>query len=73
MGTTVDELGVPFDVTVDFDTVKDRTVTIRDRDTTQQIRVHINELVGILLQLSAGSLLWADAFKKFSKFSAGVL
>jgi glycyl-tRNA synthetase len=40
-----DEIGTPLAVTVDFDTLDDRAVTIRDRDSTDQIRVPIAELV----------------------------
>ncbi|MBQ7374142.1 MAG: glycine--tRNA ligase [Clostridia bacterium] len=40
-----DEIGTPFCVTVDFDTLADDTVTIRDRDTMEQIRMPISELV----------------------------
>ena len=40
-----DELGIPFHVVVDFQSVKDRTVTIRERDTTTpQIRVPVRSL-----------------------------
>ncbi len=39
-----DEIGVPFSVTIDFDTQNDNTVTVRDRDTMQQIRLPISEL-----------------------------
>lgn len=39
-----DEIGTPFCVTVDFQTLKDDTVTIRDRDTTKQERVKIDKL-----------------------------
>ncbi len=40
-----DEIGTPLAVTVDFDSLEDRAVTIRDRDTTQQVRVPIAKLV----------------------------
>ena len=40
-----DEVGTPYCVTIDFDTLEDNTVTIRDRDTMQQIRMPIDELV----------------------------
>lgn len=43
-----DEIGVPLAVTVDFQTLADGTVTIRDRDTKQQIRVHTRELKNML-------------------------
>lgn len=39
-----DEIGTPMCVTVDFDTLEDNTVTVRDRDTMEQIRLPINEL-----------------------------
>ena len=40
-----DAIGTPFCVTVDFDTLEDNTVTIRDRDTMDQIRLPIHELI----------------------------
>jgi glycyl-tRNA synthetase len=40
-----DEIGTPYAVTVDFDTLEDRAVTIRERDTTDQVRVPIDKLV----------------------------
>ena len=39
-----DEIGTPYCVTVDFDTMEDECVTIRDRDTMEQVRVKIDEL-----------------------------
>ena len=39
-----DEIGTPYCITVDFDTLEDNTVTIRDRDTMEQIRININEI-----------------------------
>jgi len=39
-----DEIGVPKHITIDFDTLEDNTVTVRDRDTTEQKRVSIDEL-----------------------------
>ena len=39
-----DEIGTPKCVVIDFDTLEDDTVTVRDRDTTEQIRVKISEL-----------------------------
>lgn len=39
-----DEIGVPFSITIDFDTLEDNTVTIRDRDTMEQIRLPIAEV-----------------------------
>jgi len=39
-----DEIGTPYCVTVDFDTLEDETVTIRDRDTMEQIRIKIDDI-----------------------------
>ncbi len=43
-----DEIGTPYCVTVDFDTLEDEAVTIRDRDTMEQERVPIESLVSAL-------------------------
>jgi glycyl-tRNA synthetase len=44
-----DEIGTPLCVTIDFDTIeKDDSVTVRDRDTTTQTRVKVNELIAYL-------------------------
>jgi glycyl-tRNA synthetase len=43
-----DEIGTPYCVTIDFDTLEDDTVTVRDRDTAEQKRVKIAELLEAL-------------------------
>ena len=43
-----DEIGTPCAVTIDFDTLDDNTVTLRDRDSMQQERIPLNELVSRL-------------------------
>ena len=40
-----DEVGTPLCVTVDFDSLEDDAVTIRDRDTTEQVRVPVDALL----------------------------
>ena len=40
-----DEIGTPYCITIDFDTLEDNTVTVRDRDTMEQIRLPIKEIV----------------------------
>lgn len=39
-----DEIGTPYCVTIDFDTLEDNQVTVRDRDTMEQVRLPIDEL-----------------------------
>ena len=43
-----DEIGTPYCVTVDFETLNDNAVTVRDRDTMKQERIKIAELVAYL-------------------------
>jgi glycyl-tRNA synthetase len=44
-----DEIGTPYCVTIDFQTLEDQTVTVRERDYMTQIRLHIDELPMYLL------------------------
>lgn len=43
-----DEIGTPYCVTVDFQTAEDGTVTVRDRDTMEQIRVSVEEAIAYI-------------------------
>ena len=43
-----DEIGTPYCITVDFDTETDGCVTVRDRDTMEQIRMPIEKLADFL-------------------------
>ena len=49
-----DEVGTPFCVTVDFDTLDDNAVTVRDRDSMEQERIGLDALPGWLAQLLPG-------------------
>lgn len=46
----MDEVGTPYCITVDFDSLEDGTVTIRDRDTTKQERVHMDEVLPFIMK-----------------------
>lgn len=46
-----DEIGTPYCVTVDYDTLKDGTVTIRDRDSMRQVRAPIKGIENVLYEL----------------------
>ncbi len=50
-----DEIGTPYCVTVDYDTLEDGTVTVRDRDTTEQVRVGREDVAGTIRDLVAGT------------------
>ena len=45
-----DEIGTPFSICVDFDTAEDNTVTIRDRDTMEQVRIPVSEVKSYIEQ-----------------------
>ena len=49
-----DEVGTPYCVTVDFDSLEDDAVTLRDRDTMEQVRIPLDSLVSEMLQRTFG-------------------
>lgn len=56
-----DEVGTPYEVTVDYETLEQATVTIRDRDSMQQVRVAIEEVADTLQSLLSGKVKFLDA------------
>jgi glycyl-tRNA synthetase len=50
-----DEVGTPFCITVDFDTLDDRAVTVRERDSMAQERVSLDRLHGYLAERLLGA------------------
>jgi len=46
----LDEIGVPFAITIDHQTLEDQTVTIRARDSMEQNRIKISELESVLIK-----------------------
>ncbi|WP_435155793.1 glycine--tRNA ligase [Haladaptatus sp. DFWS20] len=55
-----DEVGTPFCVTVDYEGLEDDTVTLRERDSTEQIRVAVADLADILADLRSGDRAFTD-------------
>jgi glycyl-tRNA synthetase len=43
-----DEIGTPYCITFDYDSLEDNTVTVRDRDTMEQVRIKIDDLVSFI-------------------------
>ena len=64
-----DELGTPFGITVDFQSVQDNTFTLRDRDTTKQIRASEDEIVQAIKALVEGDETWEDVRKRLPEFT----
>ncbi len=53
----VDEIGVPAAITVDYQSLEDNTVTLRDRDTWEQVRIRINNVVDAVRDFLRGASL----------------
>ncbi|KAK9902771.1 hypothetical protein WJX75_005632 [Coccomyxa subellipsoidea] len=72
-GTTIgkryartDELGVPYDITVDRASIDgDGSVTLRERDSTSQVRVHKEKVAAVVQQLVSGELTWQNVLDTF--------
>lgn len=60
-----DEIGVPFAITVDFQSVQDRTVTVRERDSTQQCRIAMAEVAGVLADLIEERKTWEEVAAQY--------
>ena len=44
-----DEIGTPYCVTYDFDSLEDKAVTVRDRDSMEQVRLPVSDVAGWLV------------------------
>lgn len=66
-----DELGIPYCITVDFDYTKDKTVTVRNRDDTNQVRVTEKELAGALRKLIHQEIGFKDSGKPLKPVETG--
>jgi glycyl-tRNA synthetase len=64
-----DELGIPFAITLDFQTTKDQTVTLRERDSTMQIRDTIDTVVDLVYKLVQGKMEWKDVLANHKAFT----
>ncbi|KJZ80058.1 Putative glycine--tRNA ligase [Hirsutella minnesotensis 3608] len=64
-----DELGTPFGITVDFDTVNDGSVTLRERDTTLQVRSSQEEIVLAIRHLVDGVETWEQVANRLPTFT----
>ena len=58
-----DEIGTPYSITVDYQTLEDDTVTIRDRDTMKQVRAAIEGIENIIYELIYGGRSFENAGK----------
>ena len=64
-----DEMGVPFSVTVDFLSVQDGTVTLRERDSMQQVRIPAEQVADVLERLCSKSVEWKHLLEAFPLYT----
>ena len=60
-----DEIGCPFAVTVDFESIKDDSVTLRERDSMTQIRLPKTEITSLIHFIVMGKKTWANVLEQF--------
>lgn len=64
-----DELGIPYGCTVDFTSLEDSTVTLRERDSMKQVRLPASDVAQVLHDLCWGRTSWhEDVLKKYPSF-----
>ncbi|KAL6713185.1 Glycine--tRNA ligase 1, mitochondrial [Lecanora helva] len=64
-----DELGTPLGITVDFQSVKDNTFTLRDRDSTKQVRSDEDTICAAIRDIIEGRKTWEDIQKELPEFT----
>uniref|UniRef100_A0A6A7FPN5 Glycine--tRNA ligase n=1 Tax=Hirondellea gigas TaxID=1518452 RepID=A0A6A7FPN5_9CRUS len=66
-----DEVSIPFAVTIDFDTLSSspHTVTLRERDSTLQVRIPVSEVAPTVQRLAASELQWSDVLARWPRFA----
>ncbi|WIA35437.1 hypothetical protein OEZ86_003878 [Tetradesmus obliquus] len=60
-----DEIGVPYAVTVDFQTLEGEGVTLRERDTMTQVRVPVDEIAQVIRKLVDSAISWQEVAAKY--------
>jgi len=63
-----DELGTALGITIDFQSVKDNSFTLRDRDTTKQVRASEEEVLKAVKNICEGAETWDDVVKRLPAF-----
>ncbi|WYZ40078.1 hypothetical protein EsH8_IV_000419 [Colletotrichum jinshuiense] len=63
-----DELGTPLGITIDFQTVQDSSITLRDRDSTKQVRADEDTIVAAIQSLVTGAKEWKDIAAELPAF-----
>ena len=65
-----DELGIPFGITIDYDSLEDNSFTLRDRDSTKQVRAKLDDILEAIGKMVKGKETWADVQKRLPAFES---
>lgn len=65
-----DELGTALAVTIDFQTLEDKTITLRDRDSTRQVRADQDKVIAAIKSIITTGQAWSDVEKDLPVFAA---
>lgn len=65
-----DELGIPFGITVDYESLDDNSFTLRDRDSTKQVRASLDEILEAITKMVKGKEKWSDVQKRLPAFAS---
>ena len=65
-----DELGIPLGITVDYQSIEDDSFTLRDRDSTKQVRANLDDIVEAISKMVKGKQSWADVSKRLPVFES---
>jgi len=65
----MDEISIPYSITIDLNSLKEPyTATLRERDSTHQVRIPISEIAGVVHDLSCSKISWTEVEQKYPKF-----
>lgn len=63
-----DELGIPFGITIDYQSLEDNTFTLRDRDTCKQVRASLDQILEAVSKMVKGKEAWSEVQKRLPAF-----
>lgn len=63
-----DELGIPFGITVDYESLEGKGFTLRDRDSTKQVRSSLEEILEAITRMCRGKETWTDVQKRLPAY-----
>ncbi|KAK3686316.1 Glycine--tRNA ligase 1, mitochondrial [Vermiconidia calcicola] len=65
-----DELGIPFGITVDYQSLEDNSFTLRDRDSTKQVRASLDEILEAVVRMCKGKTRWDEVRRVLPAFES---